>query len=238
MKIDILAFGAHPDDVELGAAGTLAKHAALGHKTAIVDLTQGEMGTRGTPEIRLAEAKQAATLLGCSFRENLSMRDGFIRNNEESLQRIIQVIRQYQPEVVLCNAPTDRHPDHGNAATLVLEASFLAGLRKLETTFQGSIQAPWRPKKVYQYIQFLPLQPTFIVDITGFYDQKIASVKAHASQFYNPASDEPETVIASKYFFDSIEGRSREFGRSIYTEHGEGFIAKEPVGLDNIFAIK
>ena len=238
MKIDILAFGAHPDDVELGAAGTLAKHAAKGHTTAIIDLTLGEMGTRGTSEIRWQEAQDAAKILGCAFRENLHLRDGFIRNDEASQLAVIQAIRKYKPEVVLCNAPSDRHPDHGHASALVLEACFLAGLRKLESSLEDVKQEPWRPKKVYHYIQFLPLQPSFIVDITGYYDQKIASIKAHASQFYNPESDEPETVIASKYFFDSIEGRSREYGRSIYVEHGEGFISKESIAIDNLFSLK
>lgn len=238
MKIDILAFGAHPDDVELGAGGTLAKHAANGYKTAIIDLTLGEMGTRGTPEIRRKEAEEAAAILGCAFRENLEMRDGYIRNDEASQRLIIQAIRKYQPEVVLCNAPTDRHPDHGHASKLVLEASFLAGLRKLETNIDGVMQAPWRPKKVFHYIQFMSLEPTFVQDITGYYPQKIASVKAHSSQFYNPNSEEPETVIASKSFFDSIEGRAREFGRIIYTEYGEGLIAKEPIGVDSLFVLK
>jgi len=238
MKIDILAFGAHPDDVELGAAGTLAKHAAKGHTTGIIDLTQGEMGTRGTPEVRIKEAQQAAKILGCAFRVNLNMRDGCISNTEENRLRIIEQVRKYRPEIVLCNAPTDRHPDHGHASNLVREACFLAGLGKLETTFDGEKQEPWRPKRVYHYIQFFPLNPDFIVDVSGFYDQKLASIKAHESQFYNPESNEPETVIASKYFFDSIEGRSREYGRSIYAEHGEGFVTTEKIGVDDLFSVK
>ena len=239
MKLDILAFGAHPDDVELGVGGVLAKHASMGHKTGIIDLTLGEMGTRGTPEIRLAEAHKAAEILGCVIRENLALRDGFIRNTEENQELVIKAIRKYKPEIVLCNAPTDRHPDHGHASQLVVEASFLSGLRKLETVDEhGALQAPWRPKRVYHYIQFDSLKPDFIMDITGFMHQKMESIKAHASQFYDPNSGEPETVISSKYFFESIEGRAREFGRNIYAEFGEGLITEEMLGVSDLFALK
>lgn len=238
MKLDILAFGAHPDDVELGAGGILAKHAAKGYLTGIIDLTEGEMGTRGTPDIRREESRQAAQILKCSMRENLKMRDGFIVNDEASQLQVIQTIRKYQPEIVLCNAPSDRHPDHGVAAKLVADAAFKAGLRKLETTVDGEEQEAWRPKVLYHYIQFHPLTPDLIVDISGYSEKKMQSIKAHASQFYDPNSDEPETVIASKYFFDSIEARSREYGRTIYAEYGEGLLVNNTIGVDNLFEIK
>jgi bacillithiol biosynthesis deacetylase BshB1 len=238
MKLEILAFGAHPDDVELGAGGILAKHAYIGHKTGIVDLTKGEMGTRGTPEIRLKEAQEAAKILNCSIRENLGLRDGFIRNSEESQKEVIRVLRTYRPDIVLCNAPSDRHPDHGHASKLVVESCFLSGLRMLKTSNEeGQEQLPWRPKRVYHYIQFDSLTPNFVVDISGFMEQKMSSIKAHTSQFYNPNSEEPETVISSKYFFDSLEGRAREFGRTIYTEFGEGLIAEEMIGVDQLYSL-
>lgn len=239
MKLDILAFGAHPDDVELGAGGLLAKHASMGHKTGIIDLTHGEMGTRGTPEIRLEEAQNAARILNCAVRENLGLRDGFIRNTEENQKVVINAIRKYKPEIVICNASTDRHPDHGHASQLVVESCFLSGLRKLLTMdADGNAQDAWRPKRVYHYIQFDSLQPNFVVDISGFMDQKMASIKAHTSQFYDPNSEEPETVISSRYFFESIEGRTREFGRTIYSEFGEGFISEELLGISDLFALK
>lgn len=238
MKLDILAFGAHPDDVELGAGGTLAKHAAEGKKVGIIDLTRGEMGTRGTVDIRAKEAEKAAKILGCAIRENLGMRDGYIRNSEENQRLVISCIRKFKPDIVLTNAPSDRHPDHGHAAQLVVESSFLSGLTKLQTVFDGIPQTAWRPRKVYQYIQFHPLSPSFIVDVSAYQATKMDAIKAHESQFYNPDSTEPETVIASKYFFDSLEGRAREYGRAIYVDFGEGFIAPESIGVDDLFCLK
>jgi bacillithiol biosynthesis deacetylase BshB1 len=238
MKLDILAFGAHPDDVELGAGGTLAKHAKQGAKTGIIDLTRGEMGTRGTPEIRDDEAKIAAKILGCAVRENLKMRDGFLVNDEASQLQIVKIIRKYQPEIILINAPRDRHPDHGVASEMVLQASFKSGFAKLETELDGQKQNAWRPKVIYKYIQFYDLKPDFIVDISGFHDKKMESVLAHSSQFYNPNSTEPDTVIASKSFFESLEARSREYGRGIYVEHGEGFLVDRIIGAENLFSIK
>ena len=234
MKLDILAFGAHPDDVELGAGGTLAKQAANGSKTGIIDLTYGEMGTRGTPEIRLEEAKIAAKILGCSIRENLGLRDGFLVNDENSQLEVIKMIRKYQPDIVICNAPQDRHPDHGIASRLVVESCFKAGLRKLVIEHEGETQKAWRPKAIFHYLQYHALQPNLIVDISEFYKKKEESILAHQSQFYNPNSDEPETVIASKGFLDSIEGRAREYGRLIYKENGEGFIAEEIIKVENL----
>jgi len=238
MTLDILAFGAHPDDVELGAGGTLAKHAKQGQKVGIVDLTRGEMGTRGTPEIRDEEAKNAAKILGCAIRENLKMRDGFLTNDEASQLEIVKVIRKYKPEIILINAPRDRHPDHGVASEMVLQASFKSGFVKLETELDGVIQKAWRPKVVYKYIQFYDFKPDFVVDISGFHDQKMESILAHASQFYNPNSTEPETVIASKSFFKSLESRAREYGRGIYAEHGEGFLVDRMIGAEDLFSIK
>ena len=238
MKLDILAFGAHPDDVELGAGATLAKHAAQGYKTGIIDLTFGEMGTRGTPEIRLEEANVAAKILGCSIRENLGLRDGFLVNDENSQLEVIKMIRKYQPDIVICNAPKDRHPDHGIASSLVVESCFKAGLRKLVTELDGLEQEAWRPKSIFHYLQYYALDPDLIVDTTNFYGKKEESILAHKSQFYNPDSKEPETVIASKGFIDSIEGRSREYGRLIYKEHGEGFISEEVIKVDDLTKLK
>lgn len=230
MKLDILAFGAHPDDVELGAGGTLAKEANAGKKTGIIDLTLGELGTRGTPEIRLKEAKRAAEILGCTIRENLRLPDGFFRNERKEQQAVATVIRRFQPDVLLINAPSDRHPDHGRASQLVSDAAFLAGLRKWEIQDEGYSLAPWRPKAVYHYMQFRELPSHLIVDITGFEDIKMESVLAHKSQFYDPDSKEPETVISSKGFMDSVHYRSQNYGRMIGVAHAEAFIADRPIG--------
>lgn len=234
MKLDILAFGAHPDDVELGAGATLAKEVANGKKVGIIDLTLGDLGTRGTPEIRLKEAAKAAEVLGLSARENLRFRDGFFRNDEEHQLEVIRMIRKYQPDIVICNAPSDRHPDHGRGSELVVQAAFYAGLRKISTQEDGVEQAAWRPKRVYHYIQFYDLKADFSVDVTGFVDQKMASILAHESQFYNPNSEEPKTVISSKQFMDSITGRMVEWGRIIGVEHAEGFIVDRTIGVQNI----
>ena len=204
MKLDILAFGAHPDDVELGCSGTIAKEVALGKKVGIIDLTRGELGTRGTAEIRDLEAKDAAKVLGVSVRENLTFRDGFFVNDEAHQMEIIQVLRKYQPDIVLCNAEKDRHIDHGKGASLVSDACFLSGLRRIQTTMNGTQQEAWRPKHVFHYIQWQPLIPDFYVDITGFMDEKVNSIYAYKSQFYDPNSKEPETPISSKNFIDSV----------------------------------
>lgn len=234
MKLDILAFGAHPDDVELGCGGTLAKATAAGKKVGIVDLTLGDLGTRGTPEIRLNEAAKAADILGLSARENLRFRDGFFVNDEAHQREVIRMIRKYRPDVVICNAPSDRHPDHGRGSKLVVESAFYAGLRKIETQEDGVAQEAWRPSKVYHYIQFYDLQADFSVDVTGYVDQKMASIMAHSSQFYDPSSKEPATVISSKQFHDSISGRMVEWGRIIGVEHAEGFIVDRTPGVDQI----
>lgn len=238
MKVDILAFGAHPDDVELGAAGTLAKEISLGKTVGIIDLTQGELGTRGSAEIRLQEAAKAKEVLGAKVRENLKFRDGFFLNDEAHQRAIIQKIRQYQPEIVLCNAIDDRHIDHGKGSKLVSDACFLSGLRRIETSFEGEAQTAWRPKVVYHYIQWKNLTPDFVVDITGFMDTKVAAVLAYSSQFYDSNSNEPTTPISDKNFLDSVTYRARDLGRLIGTDFAEGFICERVPAVENLFNLK
>ncbi len=238
MKLDILAFGAHPDDVELSCSGTLAKQAALGSKCGVVDLTQGELGTRGTAEIRLQEAADAGKIMGLEVRENLGFRDGFFKNDEEHQLAVARMIRKYRPEIVIANAPTDRHPDHGRASFLLKEASFIAGLRQVKTELDGEIQKAWRPQMLLYYIQFQSLQPDFIIDIGAHIETKIASIKAYRSQFYDPNSSEPKTVISSKNFLESVTYRAQDMGRLIGAEYGEGFITAQDLGLDNLNSLK
>lgn len=233
MKLDILAFGAHPDDVELGCAATIAKEISLGKKVGIVDLTRGELGTRGSAELRDKEAANAAEILGVSVRENLGFADGFFRNDKEHQLEIIKMIRKYQPEIVLCNAIDDRHIDHPKGSQLVSDACFLSGLLKIETELNGVQQEKWRPKQVYHYIQWKNIEPDFVIDVTGFMDKKIASVMAYSSQFYDPKSDEPETPITSKNFTDSIEYRARDLGRLIGVDYAEGFTSERYVAIEN-----
>jgi bacillithiol biosynthesis deacetylase BshB1 len=234
MKLDIVAFGAHPDDVELGCSGTIAKEISLGKKVGIIDLTRGELGTRGSVEIRNSESAKASEILGVSVRENLDMRDGFFVNDEEHQLKIIQMIRKYQPEIVLCNAIDDRHIDHGKGSKLVSDACFLSGLRMIETSLNGKLQEAWRPKLVYHYIQWKNIEPDFVVDITGFIDKKEASILAYGSQFYNPNSEEPLTPIATKNFLESIHNRSRELGRLIGTEYAEGFTVERYLAVNSL----
>ncbi|WP_428742897.1 bacillithiol biosynthesis deacetylase BshB1 [Tenacibaculum sp.] len=233
MKLDILAFGAHPDDVELGCAATIAKEISLGKKVGIVDLTRGELGTRGSAELRDKEASIAADILGVSVRENLGFADGFFRNDKEHQLKIIKMIRKYQPEIVLCNAIDDRHIDHPKGSQLVSDACFLSGLLKIETVLDGEQQEKWRPKQVYHYIQWKNIEPDFVIDVTGFIDKKVASVMAYSSQFYDPKSDEPETPITSKNFTDSIEYRARDLGRLIGVDFAEGFTSERYVAVEN-----
>ena len=234
MKLDLLAFGAHPDDVELGCSGTIAKEIALGKKVGIIDLTRGELGTRGSVEIRNSESEAAAKILGISIRENLDMRDGFFLNDESHQMRIIEIIRNYKPEIVLCNAIDDRHIDHEKGSKLVSDACFLSGLVKIETAIDGISQQAWRPKWVYHYIQWKNIEPDFVVDISEFIAKKEASILAYSSQFYNPNSKEPETPIATKNFLDSIHNRSRELGRLIGTEYAEGFTVERYVAVNSL----
>ncbi|MFM2212802.1 MAG: N-acetyl-alpha-D-glucosaminyl L-malate deacetylase 1 [Bacteroidota bacterium] len=234
MKLDILAFGAHPDDVELGCSGTIAKEIALGKKVGIIDLTRGELGTRGSAEIRDAEAALAAKILGIAVRENLNMRDGFFINDEEHQLKIIEIIRKYQPEIVLCNAIQDRHIDHGKGSKLVSDACFLSGLRKIETVYEGQAQAAWRPKVVYHYIQWNNIEPDFVVDISDYIEIKKEAIMAYSSQFYAKNSNEPVTPIATKNFLDSVLFRSMDYGRIIGVDHAEGYTAERYLAVNSL----
>ncbi|MCK8143142.1 bacillithiol biosynthesis deacetylase BshB1 [Flavobacterium sp. I-SCBP12n] len=238
MKLDILAFGAHPDDVELGCAGTILKEISLGKKVGIVDLTRGELGTRGSVAIRDQEANAAAKILGVVARENLEMRDGFFVNDEKHQLEIIKMIRKYQPEIVLCNAIDDRHIDHGKGSKLVSNACFLSGLMKIETELDGEQQKAWRPKIVYHYIQWKNIEPDFVVDITGFTDKKIEAILAYSSQFYDPNSKEAESPITSKNFLESLNYRSRDLGRLSGVEHAEGFTVERYVAVNSLSDLK
>lgn len=234
MKLDILAFGAHPDDVELGCGGTIAKEIALGKKVGIIDLTRGELGTRGSVEIRNRESANAAKILGVSVRENLDMRDGFFVNDESNQLEIIKMIRKYTPEIVLCNAIDDRHIDHGKGGQLVSDACFLSGLIKIETEIKGEKQDAWRPKLVYHYIQWKNIEPDFVVDITGYNEKKVEAILAYGSQFYNANSDEPETPIASKNFLESLSYRAQDLGRLIGVDYAEGFTVERYLAVNSL----
>lgn len=235
MKLDILAIGAHPDDVELSCSGVLAKEASRGKKTGILDLTRGELGTRGSAEIRDQEAATAAKILGLSARENIALADGFFANDKESQLKIIEIIRKYKPEIVLCNAIDDRHIDHGKGSKLASDACFLSGLKKIETTLDGEAQEAWRPKHVYHYIQWKNLQPDVVVDISGFIDVKMESVLAYSSQFYDPDNPDSNTPISSKNFQDSVKYRAQDLGRLIGTDYAEGFTVERYPAVDSIF---
>ncbi len=236
MKLDILAFGAHPDDVELGAGATIAKEIANGKKVGVVDLTRGELGTRGSAEIRDKEAGASAKILGISVRENLEYADGFFSNDKEHQLGIIKMIRKYRPEIILCNAVEDRHIDHGRGSDLVSDACFLSGLVKIDTKLDGDDkwQEPWRPKFVYHYIQWKNINPDFVVDVSGFIEKKTEAILAYSSQFFDPNSDEPETPISSKNFIDSVTYRARDLGRMIGVEHAEGFTVERFVGVNSL----
>lgn len=234
MKLDILAFGAHPDDVELGCAATIAKEISLGKKVGIIDLTRGELGTRGSAEIRDTEAANAAEILGISVRENLKFRDGFFINDEVHQREIIKMIRKYKPEIVLCNAIDDRHIDHAKGSKLVSDACFLSGLPKIKTTLEGDVQEAWRPKLVYHYIQWKNIEPDFVVDVTGFMEIKMESILAYSSQFYNPNANEPETPITSKNFLESVKYRAQDLGRLIGTEYAEGFTVERCLAVNSL----
>ena len=235
MKIDILAIGAHPDDVELGCGATLAKEISNGKKVGILDLTRGELGTRGTPEIREKEAKNAAEILGAKFRHNLEFSDGFVVNNAASKLEIIKIIRKYQPEIVLCNAIDDRHIDHAAASKLASDACFLSGLEKIETIMEGNHQKAWRPKHVYHYIQWKNIEPDFVVDVTDFLDKKLETVFAFKSQFHQADANEPETPITSTNFRDSITYRAQDLGRLIGVEYAEGFTTERYVAVKSLY---
>ena len=238
MKVDILAIGAHPDDVELGCGGTLAKLISEGKKVAIIDLTEGELGTRGTAETRKEEAANAAKILEVSARENLKMKDGFLQNSEEYQLRIIKMIRKYQPEIVFANAIDDRHPDHAKAAKLASDACFLSGLIKIKTLDDGgNLQTFWRPKQVFHYIQWKNITPDFVIDISDFIDKKIEACLAYKTQFYDPSSNEPMTPIATKDFLESLTYRAQDLGRLSGVAYAEGFTVEKNLALKNFDGI-
>lgn len=234
MKMDILAFAAHPDDVEISAAGTLMRHIDQGKKVVIVDLTEGELGTRGTAETRRLEAADSSKILGITDRVNLKLADGFFDLSKESKVKLIEQIRRYQPQIVLANALADRHPDHGRAAQLAAEACFLAGLPKIQTTWEGKIQEPWRPKAVYHYLQETYYKPDVVVDITPYAERKIAALKAFKTQFFDPDSKEPVTPISGENYFDFMKGRWLDFGKSIGVKYAEGFQVSRPIGVEDL----
>ncbi len=238
MKLDILVFAVHPDDAELGCSGTILRHIAAGKKVGVVDLTRGELGTRGTAETRDEEAAESAKVLGLHVRENLGFRDGFFQNDEAHQLEIVKMLRKYQPEIVLSNALHDRHPDHGRAGDLVNDACFLAGLPKITTVLDNETQSAHRPRLILQYIQDRYITPDVIIDITPFIDGKIKSIKAFRTQFYNPDVEGQETYISSPEFFESVIGRAREFGKSIGATYGEGFTSRKLLGVDDLFQLR
>lgn len=234
MKLDILVFGAHPDDVELSCGATIAKEISLGRTVGVIDLTRGELGTRGSAELRDKEAADAAKILGINVRENLRFRDGFFTNDEAHQLEVIKMIRKYRPKIVMANAVDDRHIDHGKGSRLVSDACFLSGLRRIETEVNGEQQEAWRPEVVYHYIQWKNLEPDFVVDVTGFMDIKVESLMAYKSQFYDPNSTEPVTPIATKNFKESILYRAADLGRLINTEYGEGFTVERLLAVNTL----
>ena len=234
MKLDILALAAHPDDTELGCSGTLAAHVAAGKRVGIVDFTRGELGTRGTVEIRAQEAEASRQLLGVSVRENLGFADGFFVNDRTHQLEVVKMIRRYRPDVVLANAIQDRHPDHGRGAELARDACFVAGLRKVETSWNGKPQEAWRPARVYHYIQAHAIVPNFIVDISDYWGIKIKAIRSFASQFAPEASEEPETYLTTPIFLQFIEARAQELGHAIGVAYGEGFTAAQPLGVRDL----
>lgn len=236
MKLDILVFGAHPDDAELGAGATVAKEVALGRKVGIIDLTRGELGTRGSAELRDREATEASKILGLSVRENMEFADGFFKNDREHQLAVIRMIRKYRPEMVLCNAVEDRHIDHARGSSLVSDACFLSGLVKIDTQMDGDDvwQEPWRPKQVYHYIQWKNLKPDFVVDVSGYMDTKVAAISAYASQFYDPGSDSPDTPISSRNFRESIEYRAKDLGRLVGVDYAEGFTVERHIAVQSL----
>jgi bacillithiol biosynthesis deacetylase BshB1 len=240
MKLDILAFGAHPDDVELGCGATIAKEIANGKSVGIIDLTRGELGTRGTAETRDKESEASASILGVAMRSNMEFADGFFVNDKRHQIELIKMIRKFKPEIVLCNAIDDRHIDHGKGSKLVSNACFLSGLLKIDTKCEDEDgwQEHWRPKFVYHYIQWKHLEPDFVVDVSGFMNKKMEAVLAYKTQFYNAKSNEPETPISNKNFTDSIEYRARDLGRLIGVEHAEGFTVERYVAVDSLYDLK
>ena len=240
IKLDILVIAVHPDDAELGCAGVILKSVAEGKKVGVVDLTQGELGTRGTIETRYEEAAKASSVLGLTVRENLKMRDGFFKNDEEHQLQVIQAIRKYKPEIIITNALKDRHPDHGRASDLVNDAVFLSGLRRIETQWNGKKQTEHRPNLLLHFIQDYYIKPDIVIDISAFWELKLKAVQEYKTQFFNPehTSDEPQTYISKPEFIQIIEGRAREFGKSIHVDFAEGFTCRRVLGVDDIFSLR
>lgn len=238
MKLDLLVLAVHPDDAELGCSGTIIKHIAQGKKVGIIDFTQGELGTRGTIETRAAEAEASSKIMGLHARENIKIRDGFFKNDEQHQLEVVKMVRKYQPEIVLTNALYDRHPDHGRASELANDAIFLSGLRKVPTHLEGVEQQPWRPRLVLQYIQDTYIKPDIIVDISEQMEQKIEAIKAFKTQFDSPSEDEPQTYISTPGFLQSVIARAREMGKNIGAEYGEGFTSRKLLGVDNLFDLR
>ena len=238
MKLDILAFGAHPDDVEISCGATLLKYSKEGKSIGIIDLTKGELGTRGSTEKRYEEANKAAVFLGLKFRENLNMGDGFIAHSKENKLKIIECIRKYQPELILANSVHDRHPDHAKGANLVAEARFLSGLRKIETESDGLPQEAYRPKMLLHYVQDYYLTPDVILDVSETGKEKIELIKCYGSQFYNPSSKEPKTPISGEEFFDYLEGRMLSLGRELGVKYGEAYTIDRTLGVKDLFFLK
>jgi len=234
MKLHILAIGAHPDDVELGCTGTLINHIRKGQKAGVLDLTEGELGSRGTVQSRYEEAQASAGVLGLSMRTNLQMADGFFQNNKEHQLKIIRILRRFQPDLVLANALADRHPDHGRAGRLIADACFFSGLRKIETEWEGEPQSPWRPKKVFHYIQDRFSEPDLIVDISGSFEQKMEAISCFKTQFFNDNSGEPETYISNPGFLDKIRNRASQLGHRIGVQYGEGFMVESRLGVSDL----
>jgi len=234
MKLDILVLSAHPDDAELGCGGTILKHVSMGHKVGVVDLTRGELGTRGTPETREKEATDSARILGLAVRENLGLPDGFFVNEREHQLEVVKAIRKYQPDIILANARYDRHPDHGRGSELAFEASFLSGLAKVKTAVDGKEQQSWRPKVLYHYIQSLLIVPDFVVDVTDFWEKKMDAIRAFRTQFYDPNSKEPDTFISSPAFMKLLDSRGNEFGHAIGVKYGEGYTVRRFIGVNSL----
>ena len=237
MKLDILVFAAHPDDAELGCGGTIIQQIEAGKKVGIIDLTQGELGTRGDVDTREKESQKANEIMGVMVRENLMMADGFFSHSSQNLLKVVEMVRKFRPDLVLANSVTDRHPDHGKAARLVSEACFLSGLVKVETAIKGKWQEKWRPKNVYHYVQDRMVEPDFVIDITDSFEKKMEAIKCYGSQFYNPESKEENTPISSKEFLFFLEARAREFGRSAGVEFGEGFVSDKKIGVRDIWSL-
>lgn len=235
MKLNILAIGVHPDDVELSCSGTLLKHIAEGKTAGVLDLTLGELGTRGSAELRRTEAADAAKIMGLTFREQLDFKDGFFQNDETHQRALIRHIRRLQPDIILANAVSDRHPDHARAAKLVADSCFYSGLIKVETSFDGALQKAWRPRAVYHYVQDHYIHPDFVIDVSAFHKQKHAAIMAYSSQFFNPGSTEPETPISSPEFLNSLDAKMSLWGRAMGVSYAEGFTVNRYPGVKSLF---